>query len=193
MPKSSRADARAETAAPAAAVEPIPDAELAVMVESLAPEVLPPTASPPDAPPPDSPPPAPAVVEEPRTHFTPAELALITGHATELEPKKGVRFGGGRPQKTVSYNWQHAAAAQLHGWGAHEHHAGEPIQLTRADYEKAIEAAVEPVTRLVGADGKTTGDPLTPAAVAQLNGTKPVRSSYEPHAPALSPHAPKEG
>ena len=40
--------------------------------------------------------------------------------------------------------WKHEAAAALHGWAAHRHHAGQPIQLTRADYEAAV-AIVEGV------------------------------------------------
>ena len=35
----------------------------------------------------------------------------------------------------------HGAAAALHHWKTHEHHEGAPLQLTRADYEAAIEAA----------------------------------------------------
>jgi hypothetical protein len=37
--------------------------------------------------------------------------------------------------------WKHAVAEQLHGWGAHEHHAGKPLQLTEADYQAALAAA----------------------------------------------------
>lgn len=55
--------------------------------------------------------------------------------------------------------WKHGAAQALHGWVLHAHHAGEPIQLTRSDYEKALSAA------------------------CQLVGT-----TYVPHAAALSPH-----
>jgi hypothetical protein len=59
--------------------------------------------------------------------------------------------------------WEHEAASALHGWASHAHHAGEPIKLTRADYEAALSAA-----------GKTN-----------------THGEYEPHPAALSPHAPK--
>jgi hypothetical protein len=59
--------------------------------------------------------------------------------------------------------WQHEAAAIEHGWAAHAHHAGEPIKLTRADYEAALKA-VQP----------KEGNPV-------------------PHPAALSPHKPKPG
>ena len=42
--------------------------------------------------------------------------------------------------------WQHKAAAALHGWGDHEHHAGEPIKLTGEEYYGALVAASEPAT-----------------------------------------------
>jgi hypothetical protein len=57
--------------------------------------------------------------------------------------------------------WRHAAAVVLHGWHKHAHHAGEPMQLTRAQYEAALEAA-----------GPSEGIPA-------------------PHPAALSPHANK--
>jgi len=38
--------------------------------------------------------------------------------------------------------WQRAAAASLHGWREHVHHAGAPIELTQTDYVAALEAAV---------------------------------------------------
>jgi len=56
--------------------------------------------------------------------------------------------------------WQHAAADALHGWSLHVHHAGGEIELTRAAYEGALEAA-------------TTSD---------------SRGDYIPHEPAMSPH-----
>lgn len=37
--------------------------------------------------------------------------------------------------------WEHSAAAAMHRWASHEHHAGAPIQLTAKDYTAAIEAA----------------------------------------------------
>lgn len=197
MPKGSRAETRAEDS-PARELMTIAKedvGDVAALLGSDASDVglaVPVRDTPPPA---DASPPMPsaAPAEAPRTHFSPAELALVTGNANEVMPQKSVRFGGGKPQKILVHSWQHTAAAQLHGWGAHEHHAGAPIQLTRDDYEKALEAASEPVTRLLDKDGKPTGDPLTKEAVAAMNGRQPVRSDYEPHRAALSPHAPKEG
>lgn len=59
--------------------------------------------------------------------------------------------------------WKHAAAAALHCWAEHAHHAGEEMQLSEADYDAACESAckVDPKTR-----------------------------DYKPHGPALSKHAP---
>lgn len=37
--------------------------------------------------------------------------------------------------------WKHAAAAQLHAWGAYVARTGKTVTLTAADYEKALEAA----------------------------------------------------
>lgn len=64
----------------------------------------------------------------------------------------------GRPHAD---SWKHGAAAALHGWTLHAHHAGSPILLSRAAYEGALAAASEP-----------------------------VGAGYEPHPDALSPHAP---
>ncbi|MEM9693009.1 MAG: hypothetical protein AAGA56_10720 [Myxococcota bacterium] len=38
-------------------------------------------------------------------------------------------------------NWEHRAAATLHGWDLHAHHAGRPLELSLDDYEAAISAA----------------------------------------------------
>lgn len=61
--------------------------------------------------------------------------------------------------RTHFERWKHGAAEALHGWRSHAHHAGTPMQLTRADYRSAI------------------------AAIEQL-----VGSTYAPHPAALSPH-----
>jgi hypothetical protein len=63
---------------------------------------------------------------------------------------------GSRPRGS----WQHEAASILHGWQEHLHHTGEHIQISRADYELALEAATQ--TNEAGV--------------------------YVPHQPALSPH-----
>ena len=41
-------------------------------------------------------------------------------------------------------NWQHGAAAALHCWDLHEHHAGGPLLLTESDYLAALKAAEGP-------------------------------------------------
>lgn len=93
--------------------------------------------------------------------LTPAELAELTGNVTAA--RAGIRLNGASPEP--AYSWQHEAASQLHGWKQHEHDAGEPLRMTRDDYEAALKAASEPVTR---------------------NG----RTDYEPHRAALSQYAP---
>jgi hypothetical protein len=172
MPKATRAETLAEETITSADVGTLSDVGLAV--------------SKPDEP--SAIEPASAVVAP--THFSPEVHARATGNA--VEKKSGLRFGGGRPDKDLTYSWQHAAAAQLHGWAAHEHHTGAAIALTRVDYEAALKAAAEPVTRYATEDGQL-GALLDQQAVARLNGTKPTTSRYEPHPAALSPHAPKEG
>lgn len=47
----------------------------------------------------------------------------------------------GRPHPAL---WRHAGAAALHQWALEAHHAGKPLELTRADYEAALEAAAKP-------------------------------------------------
>ncbi|MFO7178981.1 MAG: hypothetical protein DIU78_009805 [Pseudomonadota bacterium] len=91
---------------------------------------------------------------------TPHEHALATGNTVLLA--ETVRMGGGRPGERLTYSLAHAAAARLHGWGAHEYHENAPIRITRAAYLAALKAALEP---------DETG-------------------IYWPHAAALSKHAP---
>lgn len=66
--------------------------------------------------------------------------------------------------------WKHGAAAALHRWADHEHHAGKPMQLSQADYEGAIKAALSMVQVKRGSEQIPT---------------------YVPHAAALSPFARK--
>ena len=40
--------------------------------------------------------------------------------------------------------WKHGAAAALHLWSDHEHHTGRPIEITRAEYQGALDAACKP-------------------------------------------------
>ncbi len=60
---------------------------------------------------------------------------------------------------------QHMAAAQLHGWNDHRHHAGADYAMTEEDYDAAIKAAARPVKCTDG------------------------RSRYVPHDAACSEHA----
>lgn len=93
---------------------------------------------------------------------TPHEHAVATGNHGARGAGRGTRVAsvGGRAAPASTYSWQHNAAAQLHGWPQHEHHAGAPIRLTREDYELALAAAEAP-------------DPA---------------GEYEPHEAALSEH-----
>jgi|SRR5690606_33851215 len=92
---------------------------------------------------------------------SPAEWAALTGNVLDQHTHVLV---GGKAGKAKTLSWQHAAAAQLHGWALHEHHAGKPIALTRAEYEGALKAATSPC---------------------------PKKRRYLPHHAALSPFAPK--
>lgn len=65
------------------------------------------------------------------------ELAGATDHTIEI------LRGPSRRPATIPDRW-HAAAAALHGWVAHEHHTGAPMQLTQHEYLAAIEAAKQP-------------------------------------------------
>lgn len=93
--------------------------------------------------------------------YTPEELAKLTGNVKALPEEARI---GGAPGVTQLFSWQHAAAAQLHGWNAHALHTADPFKLARSDYEKALEAACAP---------DETG-------------------RYRAHARALSPYVPKE-
>lgn len=70
--------------------------------------------------------------------------------------------GGKKKNRPHERRWQHDAAAALHGWTTHAHHAGAPMQLSGADYYEALVAASEPKS-----------------------------GRYVPHPAALSPHAGK--
>lgn len=125
-------------------------------------------------------PPKAAPAEE---RLAPAEHAKQTGN---VQPFHGLAVNGERA--TERFSWQHAAAAQLHGWAEHEHHEGGPILLTRAEYAAALKAASEPVTRVLDDKGRPAAA-LNAKALAELKGKKPTRTTYEPHEGALSKHA----
>jgi hypothetical protein len=76
--------------------------------------------------------------------MSPRDHAVAEGHA----PKKGkamfsASMGGqpismtSAPRGSVAYE----VAKTAHGWREHEHHTGKPIQLSRADFIKALEVA----------------------------------------------------
>lgn len=130
----------------------------------------------------EKPPAQPAKVEAEK-RLTPAEHARRTGN---VKPLAGLAINGDRRRE--QFSWQHAAAAQLHGWAEHEHHEGKPIELTAAEYEAALKAASEPVTREIDENGKP-GRPLSAKELAELKGKKPTVTDYEPHPGALSKHA----
>lgn len=116
---------------------------------------------------------------------TPQEWARATGRVL-AEHRDVFRFNG-EPAEPL-YAWQHAAAAQLHGWHDHAHHEGAPIRLTKDEYEAALKASEAPVTRALDKDGKPS-EPLTPEQLKNLGGKRPLVTDYEPHPAALSKHA----
>lgn len=49
----------------------------------------------------------------------------------------------GKP-RPAPFNWEHAAADQIHGWSKHKLHTADPFLLERSDYEAALQAAQKP-------------------------------------------------
>lgn len=114
----------------------------------------------------------------------PSWHAYQTGRATMRV--KRINFGGpvtGRPE--LRYCWQHQAAAQLHGWTAHElATGGQEVWISRADYEAAL------VT--VSAEKIEPKPPAAPPKrVPHGRNLIPGVSAYTPHAGAMSKYAPK--
>lgn len=96
--------------------------------------------------------------------------------APEAQPRDDLRspeawaevlFPVGERGRPARDSWKHAAASNLHGWTAHAYHEGEPLRLSRGDYEAALAAA-------------TTLTPVGPKG----------GPTYTPHPAALSRHAP---
>lgn len=73
---------------------------------------------------------------EPDGAATPAELLTPEQWARRKDLFVQAKFAG----QDSHFHWTHAAAAALHGWAAHAHHAGEPIRLSEADYDAALAA-----------------------------------------------------
>lgn len=79
---------------------------------------------------------------------TPEEWAAVCGQVRKTGDEYTVSTVNGKPFDAVSrFLDRHNCAAMLHFWGAdgeqwgHRHHAGEPMKLSREDYEAACEAA----------------------------------------------------
>lgn len=100
------------------------------------------------------------------------ELALVTGNlrrvnlpviTTVNRDRSSAAYGRSEiDAQPTAYTAAHQAAATLHGWPRHSHHANRQMQLTLADYRKALAAA------------STTPDGYLTSV---------------PHAPAFSPYA----
>lgn len=71
---------------------------------------------------------------------TPDEWMHVLRHFT-LGPKCGKRTRRKLP------SWQHSCASAVCGWEQHKHDAGEPLKLSRKDYEGALKAAEAPPYR----------------------------------------------
>jgi hypothetical protein len=133
-----------------------------------------------------TPPPAPTGEVQ---RFSVRELAVMTGNVTQR--KHFVRTSTAGFERSA-YTWQHNAAAQLHGWTLHEQHSAEPLRLTKDEYEAALKAASETVTRAVK-DGKPGRKLEGEEAVRCCADSKtPTVTRYEPHRAACSPFLAKE-
>lgn len=96
--------------------------------------------------------------------LTPVRLAELTGNLTYSHPARtsaanangdpkaaycladyltarGVSSADEARDHGCAFSALHAAAAQLHGWAAHEHHGKEPFTLTIDQYKAALDAA----------------------------------------------------
>lgn len=73
---------------------------------------------------------------------TPEEWAQALGYVGK---RSSLTINGQR--RPTPFQWQHAAADQLHGWSLHKQHTVELFKLTRAAYEAALQAASKPSGR----------------------------------------------
>lgn len=76
---------------------------------------------------------------EPET-AKPSRAAMSPQEWADIKFPADAKKKGRRP---IEYGY-HAGATVLHGWTEHAHHENGPIQLSEADYEKAVEAAQKP-------------------------------------------------
>ncbi len=85
------------------------------------------------------PPPAPVAGTEKKS---PRDWAIALGHGP-TGGKRQLRDEGTRQfLSSVRGSEAYEIAKVLHGWQFHEDHEGGPIQLTRADFEAALKAAL---------------------------------------------------
>jgi len=90
-----------------------------------------------------SPPSSPAAGgSAPAPKRTPEDWAERLGHIKKRDKRI--------PQSETHPDWQHAAADKGHGWSKHAfHYEKDPLLITQADYEAALEAAASyPTTPL---------------------------------------------
>lgn len=122
-------------------------------------------------------PPAPAPKKPDDGKRTPEEWAKELGQtiAVPVTRRRGATVEPGVEHRLSA---THAAAATLHGWGAHAYHANEPIRLSKADYEAAIKAVLD------------WGKPNPKFNAAGPKSTEPPTLPLTAHEPALSPHHP---
>lgn len=73
---------------------------------------------------------------------SPRDWAVELGHGPVANPKRQFTQGARRVMSTPRGSMAYEVAAVLHGWREHEHHAGEPMLLTRAEFEGALAAAM---------------------------------------------------
>lgn len=97
---------------------------------------------------------------------TPKEWALETGNSPKNISRNRWLTLNGKTEviptgmSRLMGSVEHEVASVLHGWREHEHHAGEPIKLTKEDYLAALAAAMP-----------TEGNPIPhPAAVSPHKG-----------------------
>lgn len=118
---------------------------------------------------------------------TPEEHARAAGQVTR-EQREPVTFNGEDPGP--AYTWQHAAAAQLHGWNHHKLHDATPLTITREAYEAALKAVEAPVVHAVDAK---TGKRRVLGKNDKASADESLVHDYVAHGPAVSKHfAPKE-
>lgn len=104
---------------------------------------------------------------------TPAPPAPQSSGQKTVDEWANVKFPADKKGRRPMGFAHHAGAAALHGWAAHAHHENAPMELSEADYDKAVEAAKAPKPA-----GKPTKDNPLP------------REAYQPHRAALSKHHP---